>query len=96
MTCHFEKKRYLVGFECKNPFNDNWYFDIDRTVTLPELAEIVLDIQIKGHRYPAIPPEDRPEVLFVSDLNNQEDGDCYHDLISTIKQLKVQKGVKAA
>jgi hypothetical protein len=34
--------------------------------------------------YPAFPPDADPEVLYVWDMDDWEDGDCYPDLMKEI------------
>jgi len=96
MTCHSENRCFLVGIEYDSPFEDQGYFDLKRTVTLNELAQEVINIQRHGHSYPTFPASANPSVLFVWDLNDPDDGDCYHVLVEAIKKLKIQKGVKVA
>ena len=93
--CLSERTRYLVGMEYDNPYNDQCYFDFERTATLTEVAHEVLQIQLHGHNFPTFPASADPTVLFAWNLNDIDNGDCYHDLVEAINLLKRRKGVAA-
>jgi len=94
MICRSKRYRFLVGIEYENPYDNQCYFDIQRTVTVTELAEEVLGFMENGHRYPTFPASANPTILFAWDLSDPVNGDCYHELVEVIELLKKQKGVK--
>jgi len=96
MICRSERRKFLVGIEYDSPFDDQGYFDIERTVTLTELAEEVLGFELNGHHYPTFPASANPSVLFAWDLSDLDDGDCYSELLDAIEQLKMERGGEAA
>jgi hypothetical protein len=38
--------------------------------------------------YPAFPPEANPEILYVWDMDDPEDGDCYPELMNEINKIQ--------
>ena len=94
MICRSKRYRFLVGIEYESPYDNQGYFDIDRTVTITELAEEILGFMRNGHHYPIFPSSANPTILFAWDLSDPENGDCYHELVEIIKLLKKQNGVK--
>jgi len=92
MTCHSEVHKYVVGIEYDSPDEDKGFFDIQRRVTLQELAEEVADYLKNGKSsFPPFPPEANAEVWYVWDMDDQEDGDAYPDLMAEIQKLPMMK-----
>jgi len=85
------KKTYLVGIEFDSPYEDGGYFDFKLRATMEELARAVLDIFKQGHSFPTFPPSANPTVLFASELETQENGDCYQELMTAIRKLSSKK-----
>ncbi|MEE9190648.1 MAG: hypothetical protein V3U16_07750 [Candidatus Neomarinimicrobiota bacterium] len=86
---HFDTRRYVIGIQYNSSYEDRGFFDIQRISTLRDLALEVNDYLLKGKSsYPAFPPEANPEILYVWDLDDPEDGDCYHELMNEIKIIQ--------
>ena len=80
---------YIVGINYESQDEDKGHFDIQRKVTIAELAEEVSDYLENGKSsYPAFPPEANPEVWYVWDMDDPDDGDTYHNLMVEIEKLK--------
>ena len=95
MTCHSKTHTYIVGINYESPDEDKGHFDIQRKVTIEELAIEVADYLENGKSsYPAFPPEANPEVWYCWDMDDPSDGgdgDAYHDLMTEIEKLKSLK-----
>ena len=77
---------FVVGLDYDSIEEDKGHLTIRRTVTLTELIEEIKEIMLIGSRYPQFPPEANPTVTYAWDLNNQEDGDCYHEIINELEK----------
>ena len=85
---------YIVGINYESPDEDKGHFDIQRKVTIKELAIEVAEYLENGKSsFPAFPPEANPEVwyVWVLDATPEEDGDMYHELMAEIEKLKSLK-----
>ena len=47
----------------------------------------ISEIKLIGSRYPQFPPEANPTVTYAWDLDDQEDGDCYHEIITALDRI---------
>jgi hypothetical protein len=89
MTSRIEKRQYLVGMQYESSDEANGFFDIQRYVTITELALEVSDYLEKGKSsYPAFPAEAKPEILYAWDLDDLEYGDCYPELVNEINTIQ--------
>jgi hypothetical protein len=94
ITCRFEKHKYLVGIQYNSSDEDNGFFDIQRYATIKDLALEVNDYLENGKTsYPAFPAEAHPEILYVWDMDNPEDGDSYHDLMNELENIKKKEAI---
>ena len=92
MTSHSNVRTFVVGIEYDSPDEDKGFFEIQRRVTIHELAEEIADYFKNGKKsFPAFPADANAEVWYVSDLDDQEDGDAYHELMAEIAKLSVKK-----
>jgi len=92
MACHSNLHTYIVGINYDSPDEDKGHFDIQRKVTMKELAIEVADYLLNGKSsYPAFPPEANPEVWYVWDMDDPDDGDVYHQLTHEINKIKTNK-----
>ena len=86
MTCHFEVRDFVVGIDYDSEEEDRSHMTIRRKVPITELVEEIREIMTLGCHYPQFPPEANPSVTYACDLNNQEDGDCYHELMAELEK----------
>ena len=93
MTCHSSVRDFVVGIDYDDFVEDRGHLTLRRKVTLIELIEEIRKIIRYGSRYPQFPPEANPTVTYAWDLNNQEDGDCYHEVINELDKTN-RKEVK--
>ena len=86
---HFDTRRYVVGIQYDSPFEDRGFFDIQRNSTLRDLALEISHYLLNGKSsYPAFPPEANPEILYVWDMDDPEDWDCYPELVNEINKIQ--------
>jgi hypothetical protein len=85
MTCHLKVRDFLVGIDYDDIAEDKGHLTIRRTVALPDLVAEIKEIVLNGSTYPQFPPEANPSVTYAWDLNDQEDGDCYHELMNELE-----------
>ena len=93
MTCPSRVRDFVVGIDYDDFVEDRGHLTLRRKVTLIELIEEIRNIIRYGSHYPQFPPEANPTVTYAWDLNNQEDGDCYHEVINELDKTK-RKEVK--
>ncbi len=87
MIARIEKRQYRVGIQYESSDEANGFFDIQRYVTITELAREVNDYLENGKSsYPAFSAESNPEILYVWDMDALEDGDCYHELMQELEK----------
>ena len=77
---------FVVGLDYDSIEEDKGHLTIRRTVTLSELIEEIKQIMLIGSRYPQFPAEANPTVTYAWDLDNPEDGDCYHEVINELEK----------
>ena len=86
MTCHSKVRDFLVGIDYDDFAEDRGHMTIRRKVTITELVEEIKTIILNGSTYPQFPPEANPSITYAWDLNSQEDGDCYHEIIKELEK----------
>ncbi len=86
MSCHSSVRDFVVGIDYDDFYEDRGHLTLRRKVTLTELVEEIRKIIQYGSRYPQFPPEANPIVTYAWDLNNQEDGDCYHEIMKELEK----------
>lgn len=79
-----EIRDFVVGIDYEDIAEDRGHLTLRRKVCVNELVEEIKSILQKGSTYPQFPPEAKPSVLYVWDMNNSEDGDCYHEIMAEI------------
>ncbi len=77
---------FVVGLDYDSIEEDKGHLTIRRTVTITELVEEIKEIMLIGSRYPQFPAEANPTVTYAWDLDNPEDGDCYHEVINELEK----------
>ena len=86
MSCHSSVRDFVVGIDYDDFYEDRGHLTLRRKVTLTELVEEIRKIIQYGSRYPQFPSEANPIVTYAWDLNNQEDGDCYHEIMKELEK----------
>ena len=86
MACPCKVRDFVVGLDYDSIEEDKGHLTIRRKVTLPELVEEIREIMLIGSHYPQFPAEANPTVTYAWDLDNPEDGDCYHEVINELEK----------
>jgi hypothetical protein len=86
VTSHSKVRDFVVGIDYDDYYEDRGHLTIQRQVTLYELVEEIKEIMLLGSSFPQFPPEANPTVTYAWDLNNPEDGDCYHEVINELEK----------
>jgi len=86
MSCHSSVRDFVVGIDYDSIEEDKGYMTLRRKVSLDELIEEIKSILLEGSHYPQFPPEANPTITYAWDLNNQEDGDCYHEIMKELEK----------
>ncbi|MFC1784150.1 hypothetical protein ACFL0J_00805 [Candidatus Neomarinimicrobiota bacterium] len=81
MNYHSEVRDFVVGIDYESIEEDKGHLTLRRKATIDELVEEIKGIILNGSHYPQFPPEANPSVTYAWDLNDHEDGDCYHELM---------------
>ncbi|MFC1527920.1 hypothetical protein ACFL5D_04165 [Candidatus Neomarinimicrobiota bacterium] len=81
MNYHSEVRDFVVGIDYESIEEDKGHLTLRRRATIDELVEEIKGIILNGSHYPQFPPEANPSVTYAWDLNDHEDGDCYHELM---------------
>ena len=93
MTCHSEVVRdFLIGIDYLDDWEDRGHFTIRRKVKMSELIEELHSFVTIGHHYPQFPARALPTVAYAWDYSDQEDGDCYGEVVNELdKSLERSK-----
>lgn len=91
MTGHRKVRDFIVGLDYESIEEDKGHITIRRKVSLVELIEELRALMTIGSIFPQFPPEAHPTVTYAWDLNNQEDGDCYHEIMEALEDKKEVK-----
>ena len=86
MSCPSDVRDFLIGIDYDSIEEDKGHMTIRRKVPITELIEEIGSILKNGSHYPQFPPEANPSVTYAWDLNNQEDGDCYHEIMTELEK----------
>ena len=86
MCCPSSVRDFVVGIDYDSIEEDKGHMTIRRKVSIQELVEEIKKIILTGSHYPQFPPEANPSVTYAWDLNNQEDGDCYHEIMTELEK----------
>ena len=89
MNKELEIRDFIVGIEYDSPNENQGFFNIRRKVTLIELIDELLLYMNNGHNCPTFPPEANPTISYAWDLNNKDDGDCFHEIQTHLDRLNV-------
>ncbi len=91
MTYHSETRDFVVGIDYESIEEDKGHLTLRRRVTMDELVEEIRRIILNGSHYPQFPPEANPIVTYAWDLNDREDGDCYHEIMVKLDKDKKRR-----
>ena len=81
MTCPTKARDFVVGIDY-----DKGHMTLRRKVPIEELMEEIKSILQHGSTYPQFPPEANPSITYAWDLTNEDDGDCYHELMEKLEK----------
>ena len=79
---------FVVGIEYEAIEEDKGHMTLRRKVSIAELIEEIKTILREGSRYPQFPAEANPSITYAWDLDDQDDADCYHEIVSILEQDK--------
>ncbi len=77
---------FVVGIDYDSIEEDKGHMTLRRKVPLFDLIEEIKSIILNGSTYPQFPPEANPSITYAWDLANNDDGDCYHELMATLEK----------
>ena len=86
MTYPSDVRDFVVGIDYDSIEEDKGHMTIRRKVPITELIEEIKTIILKGSTFPQFPPEANPSITYAWDMNNQEDGDCYHEIMLELEK----------
>ena len=86
MTCFTEVRDFVIGIDYESIEEDKGHLTLRRKVTISELVKEIKRIILNGSNYPQFPPEANPTVTYAWDLDNHEDGDCYHEIMKELEK----------
>ena len=86
MTCPSKARDFVVGIDYDSIEEDKGHMTIRRKVPITELVEEIKTIILNGSTYPQFPAEANPSVTYAWDLSNQEDGDCYGEVVNALNE----------
>jgi len=86
MTYLTKARDFVIGIDYDSIEEDKGHMTLRRKVCLIELVKEIKSILVKGSTFPQFPPEANPSVTYAWDLNNQEDGDCYHEIMNELEK----------
>ena len=78
---------FVVGIDYDSIEEDKGHMTIRRKVPITELVKEIESILLNGSRFPQFPAEANPTVIYAWDMNNQEDGDCYHEIMVELEKI---------
>ena len=86
MTCRSDIRDFVVGMDYDSMEENNGHMTIRRKVPITELVEEIKTIIQNGSTFPQFPPQANPTITYAWDLNNQEDGDVYHEIMYELEK----------
>ena len=85
MNSHSKVRDFVVGIEYDSIAEDRGHLTLRRKVSLNDLVAEIKEIMTHGSTYPQFPPEANPSITYAWDLTNQDDGDCYHEIMNKLE-----------
>jgi len=86
MTCRSDIRDFVVGMDYDSIEENKGHMTIRRKVPITELVEEIKTIIQNGSTFPQFPPQANPTITYAWDLNNQEDGDVYHEIMYELEK----------
>ena len=86
MNSHTKVREFVVGIDYDDIAEDRGHLTLRRKVPIEELILEIQSIIRNGSTYPQFPPRANPTLTYVWDLSNQDDGDCYHELMQKLEK----------
>ena len=86
MPSRSRARDFVIGIDYDSVEEDRGHMTIRRKVPIAELIAEINEIISKGSRFPQFPPEANPSVTYAWDMNNLEDGDCYHEIMTELEK----------
>lgn len=77
---------FVVGIDYDDIAEDRGHLTLRRRVCLNELITEIKSILQNGSTFPQFPPHANPSIAFAWDLDNHDDGDCYHEIMREIEK----------
>ena len=77
---------FIIGIDYDSCEEDKGHMTLKRKVPIEEIIEEINSIIHNGSKYPQFPPEANPIITYAWDLNDKDDGDCYHEIMNTLEQ----------
>ena len=87
MTDHSKVREFVVGIDYDSIEEDKGHFTIRRKLPILELVEEIKEIILNGSHYPQFPPDANPGITYAWDLSDEEDGDCYHEIMVELEKI---------
>jgi hypothetical protein len=84
MNCPSRVGDFVVGIDYDSMEEDKGHMTLRRKVPITELIEEIKEIMSKGSHYPQFPASANPSITYAWDLGNNDDGDCYHEIMSEL------------
>ena len=85
------KRDFVVGIDYDSIEDDKGHMTLRRKVSIKELVEEIKTIILIGSTYPQFPPEANPSITYAWDLTNNDDGDCYHELMRELEKDNIME-----
>jgi hypothetical protein len=86
MNSHSRVRDFVIGIDYDSIEEDKGHLTLRRKVPMTELVEEINSIILNGSTFPQFPPEANPSITYAWDLSNQEDGDCYHEIMNELNK----------
>jgi len=82
---------FVIGIDYDSNREDKGHMTLRRKVPIEELIEKIISITQNGSNYPQFPPQANPSITYAWDLSNQDDGDCYSEIINKLEQVTIKE-----
>ena len=87
---NYPSRDFIVGISYDSEEEDKGHFAIRRKVPMEELIDEISGFMKNGHHFPQFPKKANPTVQYAWDLSNDDDGDCYHEIVEELDKLILQ------